>query len=163
MVDVAIVEEMFFLHLLCYSPETFKFSRFILRKLCSSFSANRIEYVFCKVVTPPIKDNERDIQAQDLDRHTPYDIFGPVQKRPTDFLGALCNNAFQQTLIKILVASWEDDVNANIIQDFQIYSNCGNQCFSYKTEDEKMRKVGETSLKCLHEEMVLGCYSTPNL
>ena len=82
-----------------------------------------------------------------------YEIFGPVQKRSTDFLGALCNNAFQQALIKFSVASWEDDANANIIQDFQIYATCGNQCLSFKTEDEKVRKVEETCLKCSHEEV----------
>ena len=87
----------FFLHLLSDSPETSEFSGSRLRKLCSSFSTKRIDNVFDKVVTPSIKDNERNIRAQDLDRHTAYEIFGPVQKRPTDFLGASCNDAFQQT------------------------------------------------------------------
>ena len=50
-------------------PETFEFSRSILRKLCCSFSAERIDNVFDKVVTPSIKDNERDIRAQGLDRN----------------------------------------------------------------------------------------------
>ena len=68
--------------------------------------------------------------------------------RHIHFLGALCNNAFQQALINFLVASWEDDANANIIEDFQIYATCGNQCFSFRTEDGKVRKVEETSLKC---------------
>ena len=55
------------------------------------------------------KDNERDIRAQGLDRHAAYEIFGPVQKRSTNVLGALCNNIFQEALIKVLVASREDD------------------------------------------------------
>ena len=104
-------------------------------------------------MTPSIKDNECDIRAQNLDRHTAYEIFGPVQKRPTDFLGALCNNTFQQALIKYLVTSWEDDANANFIQDFQVYATCENQRFSFKSEDENVRKVGETLLKCSHEEV----------
>ena len=69
MVDVVIVDGMLFL--LSDLPETIGFvSRFILRKLCPSFSAKRIDIVFDKKVTPSIKDNERDIRAQGLDRHT---------------------------------------------------------------------------------------------
>ena len=60
---------------------------------------------------------------------------------------------FQQVLINFLVASWEDYANVNIIQDFQIYATCGNQCFSFETENGKTRKVEETSLKCSHEEV----------
>ena len=63
MVDVVIVEEMFFLYLLPNSPETFEFSRSILRTLCSSFSAKMIDNVFEKVVTPSIKDNEREVKV----------------------------------------------------------------------------------------------------
>ena len=33
------------------------------------------------------------------------------------------------------------------------YVTYGNQCFSFKTEDEKVRKVKETSSKCSHEEL----------
>ena len=84
-----------------------------------------------------------------MDRYTAYEVSGPVQKQPSD-------NAFQQALIKFLVASWEHEAKANIIQDFQIYATyatCSNQCFSIKTEGEKVRKVEETSLKCSHEEV----------
>ena len=92
------------------------------------------------MVTPSMKNNGHDIRVQGLDRHTASEICGPVQKRPTDFLGALCSNAFQQAIIKFLIASLEDDANSNIIQDFQIYATCGNHCFSFKTEGEKSRR-----------------------
>ena len=98
------------------------------------------------MVTPSIKNNGLDIRVQGLDRHTVSEIHGPVQKRPTDFLGALCNSAFQQVIIKFLVGSLEDDANSNIIQDFQIYA-------TFKTEGENARKVEETSLKCSYEEV----------
>ena len=67
MIDVVIVEEMFFLYLLSNLPEAFEFSRSILRKLCSSFSAKMIDIVFDKVVRSRIRDNESDIPAQGLD------------------------------------------------------------------------------------------------
>ena len=87
-----------------------------------------------------------------MDWDAAYQISDPVQKLPTDFLGTLCSNAFQQALIKLSVASWGNDANTNIIQEFQIYTSYKNQCFPCKTEDEKVRKVEETSLKCSHEE-----------
>ena len=34
-----------------------------------------------------------------------------------------------------------------------MYATCENQCFYFKTEGEKVRKVEETSLKCLYEEV----------
>ena len=75
MPDVVIVKGMLFLDLLTKLSETFGFvSRSMLRKLCSSFSAKGIDNVFDKVVTPPIKENERHIQAHDLARHAAYEI-----------------------------------------------------------------------------------------
>ena len=53
MVDMVTVDGMFFLHLLSDLPETFGFvSKSILRKLCSSFSAKRIDIAFDKIATP---------------------------------------------------------------------------------------------------------------
>ena len=39
-----------------------------------------------------------------------------------------------------------------LFKDLRIYATCGNQCFSFKTEGEKVRKAEETSLKYSHEE-----------
>ena len=95
---VVIGEGMFFFHLRSDLPEIFGFvSRSILRKLCSDICVKQIDNVFDKVEAPPIKDNERNIRAQGFDSHTAYEIFGPFQKRPTNFLGGLHNNTFQQT------------------------------------------------------------------
>ena len=103
MLDVVTIEGMFFHHFPSNLPETFEFvNRSIIRKLCS-FSVKRIENVFDKVITPWIKHKvfwAQIIGAQGLDKHTSYKICDPVKKWPTDFLGALYNNAFQQILIK---------------------------------------------------------------
>ena len=49
--------------------ETFGYvTRSILRKLCSSVSARKIDSVFDKAVTSSIKDNSYDIRAQGLGR-----------------------------------------------------------------------------------------------
>ena len=50
----------------------FNLGHLITRKLCSSFLPKGIDNVLDKVVTLSIKDNERDIGAQGLDRHTTY-------------------------------------------------------------------------------------------
>ena len=56
------------------------------------------------------------------------------------FFGALHNNAFQHALIKFLVALWEDDTNANIIQVFQFYITCGSQCLFLTLKVKKREK-----------------------
>ena len=62
MADAVIAEGMFFLYFFYSLPETFEFvSRSILRKLCYSFFSKRIDKVFDKVVTLPIKDNKRGL------------------------------------------------------------------------------------------------------
>ena len=53
------------------------------------------------------------------------------------------------------------DANANIIQDFQIYVTCENQCFSFKTEDEKIQKY-KRLLRNDRMKRILGCYSKLN-
>lgn len=52
------------------------------------------------------------------------------------------NNVFKQALTKFLVASWEDNANANIIQNLYIYAACGNLAILFE----------KTSLKRSHEE-----------
>ena len=62
MADAVIAEGMFFLYFFYSLPETFEFvSRSILRKLYYSFFSKRIDKVFDKVVTLPIKDNKRGL------------------------------------------------------------------------------------------------------
>ena len=120
----------------------------ILRKLCSSFSAKGIDNVFDKMVTPSIKNNGHDIRVQGLDRHTASEICGPVQKRPTDFLGALCSNAFQQAIIKFLVASLEDDATPTLFKTFKFMLLVGIIVFLLKL---KVRKVEEKSRRDFSE------------
>ena len=91
-------------------------SRSILRQLCSSFSAKRIDILFEKIVTPSIKENKHDFRAQSLDRHTAYEISGPVRTNRF-FLKLSTTTHLKQTLIKFLVTSWENDTNNNTAQN----------------------------------------------
>ena len=80
MVDVVFVEEMFFLHLHSDLPKTFELSRSILRKLWSSFCSKRIDNALGKRVRPSIKDTERHVRAQGLNRDIAYETSDPTPK-----------------------------------------------------------------------------------
>ena len=59
-IDAAVVNKMFFLHLLVDLPKTFKqIAIYLLRKMFNSFNCKNIHLVFDKVVSPSIKDLER--------------------------------------------------------------------------------------------------------
>ena len=59
-IDAAVVDGMFFLHLLVDPPKTFKqIAIYLLRKMFNSFNCKNIHLVFDKVVSPSIKDLER--------------------------------------------------------------------------------------------------------
>ena len=59
-IDAAVVDGMFFLHLLVDPPKTFKqIAIYLLRKMFNSFNCKNIYLVFDKVVSPSIKDLEK--------------------------------------------------------------------------------------------------------
>ena len=60
---------------------------------------------------PSIKDCEHH-SRQEFD--IPYRITGPLQLRPTDFLGSLQNYRFMEALVQFL-ANWEKNNLVSII------------------------------------------------
>ena len=82
-IDVLIVDGFFFLHQFNNSalPKTFgKIVRDILVKLCRT-QAKTIHLIFDRILTPSIKDAERDLRATD-ERSATYRISGPDQTKP---------------------------------------------------------------------------------
>ena len=69
-IDAAVVDGMFFLHLLVDPPKTFKqIAIYLLRKMFNGFNCKNIHLVFDKVVSPSIMDlerNKRSSTRQDL-------------------------------------------------------------------------------------------------
>ena len=61
-----------------------------------------------------------------MDRHTAYENIWSCSETTNKFFFSFAQQRIQNALIKFLTASWEDDENANIIQDLQIYATCGN-------------------------------------
>ena len=154
LIDNVIVDGMFFLHTLPELPSIYgAVSKFILKRLCR-FDTPRIDMVFDKIASPSIKDCERDNRAVGNNRHVTYVITGPAQKRPNIFIGALRNDQFK-------VSSWEDNSNAHILNEKELYSTRDERCYSFKVIDGVMIKKEEISLTSSHEEadsrMVFHC------
>ena len=107
---------MFYLHTLPELPSTYgAVSKFILKKICK-LDVSRMDVVFDRILSPSIKDCERDNKAAGSNRHDTYVIAGAAQKRPTNFAAALRNDQFKDSLVKFLVTSWEDNSNADILK-----------------------------------------------
>ncbi|KAK9872724.1 hypothetical protein WA026_019505 [Henosepilachna vigintioctopunctata] len=93
-IDVEIIDGFYYLYLIGSSmPQNFdKIAESILIKLCST-NAAEIHLVFDQYLLPSIKDCEHQ-NRQEYD--IPYNISGPQQTRPTDFLKNLKNYRFKE-------------------------------------------------------------------
>ena len=98
-IDAAVVDGMFFLHLLVDPPKTFKqIAIYLLRKMFNSFNCKNIHQVFDKVFSPSIKDLERNTRSstrQDL-----FTITGPAQIWPSDWEAALEMDSFKTSFVE---------------------------------------------------------------
>ena len=95
--DVMIIDAMFFLDLLVDPPSPFGLiAWYILGRIWSTTSPD-IRFDFDKTIHPSIKDCERD--ARSVDRSDSYSITESSQKRPGNWLAALCNGNFINFLI----------------------------------------------------------------
>lgn len=150
-VDVKIIDGFFLLHLFVDLPTTFgKIARYILNKLCGT-NCKRVDLVFDQIVTPSIKDIERD-RRSDGDRDVPFIITGPNQLRPNDFLKALRNDNFKIEFIKFLVDSFDDDSLCNIIGDKTVRVTKGSSCYVFTATDGRVLKEIDERLCSTHEE-----------
>jgi hypothetical protein len=112
-INTTIIDASFFLHLQMNSalPSSFgAVARFLLQRILSS-DGDIIHFVTDKWLSPSIKDCERDSRSSSS---TAYRITGPAQKRPSNWIQALRNANFKESLIEFLVNSWEDDQPTNL-------------------------------------------------
>ena len=151
-VDITIVDGMFFLHLLKDLPATFgNCARVILAKLCA-INSSRIEIVFDKIIRPSIKDCQRDKRSSD-DRTTTFNITDPSQKRPVNFLQALRNDSFKDSLVKFLLQQWQEHHFTSIIGNKEIYTNYNDDCYLFKSVSGQIIKEEIYTLHCEQEEV----------
>ena len=73
--------------------------------------------VFDKAQLPSIKDCERDEVLKNVSRESNYQITGPGQHTPSDWLEALRNGNFKVSLNKFLVDIWKNDCFGGIFKE----------------------------------------------
>ena len=130
-VDVTIIDAMFFLHLWKDVTATFgTIARFLLIKAFAQKGKN-MHPVFDKVISPSIKDCERDSRSGYEERGSQYQITGPNQRRPSNWLNSLRFDQFKVAINSFLVSVWEDDSLAVIFQGKCLYVNNGDMCYCF--------------------------------
>lgn len=98
-INELIIDGFYYLHKLKNVPPTFGgIAKVILQKLAKE-NCQRIHLIFYHYITPSIKDIECSARAQDVNRHEQYHISRPKQTRPTNFIKALRNDAFKDSLV----------------------------------------------------------------
>ena len=115
-VDVIIIDAMFFLHLWKDLPTTFgTIARFLLIKAFAQ-KGNNVHLVFDKAVSSSVKDCKRDSRSGCHERGSQYQITGPNQKRPSNWLNALRFDQFKVAINSFLASAWQDDSLAEMFQ-----------------------------------------------
>ena len=151
-VDVTIIDAMIFLHLWKGLPATFgTIARFLLIKVFAQKGKN-IHLRFDKVVSPSIKDCKRDSRSGYEERGTQYQITGPNQRRPSNWLNALRFDQFKVVINSFLVSIWEDDSLAEIFQGKCLYVNNGDICYCFREENGQVTRTLIPELTSSHEE-----------
>ena len=110
---------------------------FILKRICSC-RGSTIHFVTDKIIKPSIKDCERDLRS--TNQHSAYQIVGPEQKRPSNWLSSLRNDNFKSELVKFLTSFWANEVHSTTLGDKTVIANCGNYCYSFCVEQGELLK-----------------------
>jgi hypothetical protein len=152
-IDALLVDGFFFLHVHGKQlPNTFgKVAKHILKDLCRT-SAKRIDLVFDQILTPSIKDAERDRRCTTTGRDAAYNISGPNQVCPSNFIGELRNDNFKRAFVKFLVNAMEDDSFAEILGQKSLNITQDSLCYSFIVSDGKVIRRDEPALFSNHEE-----------
>ena len=116
----------------------------------NSFNCKNIHLVFDKVVSPSIKDLERNTRSstrQDL-----FTITGPAQTQPSDWEGALKMGSFKTSFVKFLVSYWENDELSPFFENKQLFVNCKDRCFKFLAEGNCVVKSEVKELFSTHDK-----------
>ena len=152
-INVTIIDAMFLLHLMPPSlPATFgRIAEHILKTVCK-FQGSIIHFVSDKTISPSIKDAERECRSSDSCTSA-FSICGPCQKRPPNWLNALINDNFKNSLIEFLINAWRStNEYSTILGDKVLYANVGDMCYSIKVLNGVVSKRVKPLLFSSHEE-----------
>ena len=96
------------------------------------------------------KTGERDSRSYGKDEV--YQITGPGQKRPANWLNALLNDSFKVALVGSLVSYWEKDEVLPLLGSKVLFVNSGDKCFAFKSINNAMIKSEVEDLDSTNEE-----------
>lgn len=133
-------------------PQTFgQFAGWLLLKIFNvSPPPKRVDIVFDRIVSPSIKDMERE--ARKLESGTTYKIIGPNRRCPQNFLKELRNPRFKRELVAFLSNAFEDDSFSEIPKDKVLRVTCEANCFIFTSVDGKVLKQTDYKLNSSQEE-----------
>ena len=133
-------------------PATFgTIPRFLLIKALAQ-KGNNIYLAFEKVVSPSIKDCERDSRSGYQERGSQYQITGHNQRRPSNWPNALRSDQFKVAISSFLVSAWKDDSLAKIFQGKCLYVNNGDICYCFREKNGQVTRTLIPELTSSHEE-----------
>ena len=148
-IDVTIVDASFYLHLLTNVPDTYgKIAEKIMIQLMR-IKSPEIHFVWDKWLQPSIKDTERCTRG---DTQATYQVTGTLQRRTQDWMKLLRSSSFKTSLNKFLLEAWSSCKFKEIIGDKILYTNEGDHCYIFYTDQEKVVKEKVPELNCNHQE-----------
>ncbi|XP_055836631.1 uncharacterized protein LOC129905221 isoform X1 [Episyrphus balteatus] len=150
-VDVILVDGFYLLHTLgeVYASYAGIASQ-ILKKICR-MSAKEIHVVFDRIISPSIKDIERD-RRNSSDDEAICSAFNKNGRPPANLKKCLRNSSFKKRLNEWLVQEWSEDEYHNIIGDKKLYVSCETKCFVFEAVNEKIVREDVQELESLQEE-----------
>lgn len=106
--------------------------------MCNT-SATEIHLIFDRYFFPPIKYSERKKWKKSS---ISYEISGPSQTRPTDFMKSLQNIKFKEALVTFLAKQFQNNDMIPTVGTKKIYLTSDERCYSnrvfqwYKKNEE---------------------------
>ena len=108
-----------------------------------------MHFVSDKWITPSIKDCEREKRDT---APAAYAITGPSQKRPQNWLLAMRNPFFKQSLITFLLDAWQSDEMSTILEGKELFANDEDHCYKFSSEGGVVTRSEDRNLFSMHEE-----------
>lgn len=148
-VDILLIDGFFLLHTMKNVPKTFGGISKKMLLLVTQFAATRYDVIFDQYLSPSIKDYERDLRREST--QLDFNITGPDQVRPSDFLKELKNIHFKEALVEFFIQHWASDEMVPFVENKHVLINF-KQCHSYVVDNTIVSTVDD-SLSCPeHEE-----------
>ena len=131
LVDMYVIDAMFFLRTLPELPSTFGgIAKMILQK---AFAFAKEVHIVCDTYPegPSIKHFEREERGNS---QAAYQILGPSQRRPIDFHRALLSASFKTALLRFLKEEWRSSMYAPVMEGHEVYFGLEQCCYVYNTK-----------------------------